>query len=282
MNEWSRMAPAKINITLDVLGLRPDGFHEVEMIMQTVELADRLSLDPGYRGGELLLTTDHPELTAGTDNLVLRAARALRLESGCNGGAKFHLEKRIPLAAGLAGGSADAAAALHLLNRYWDLNWPLSRLQELGGSLGSDIPFCLLGGTALATGRGEQVRPLPALTQFSLLLVKPDFGVSTPEVYQAFDRQDMTGPVYASRKFLTERGSSPASWFHNDLEPVTCLLYPQVQWLLQEVRNLGGTAVMSGSGPTVMGIFPDEEKLRRAAGELSVRYRDTFITRIRG
>jgi len=282
VNEWSRSAPAKINITLDVLGLRPDGFHEVEMVMQTVELADRLSLDPGYQGEDLLLTTDHPELSAGEDNLVIRAARLLRQQTGCTRGASLHLEKKIPLSAGLAGGSTDAAAALLLLNRYWETGWSLPRLMELGGSLGSDIPFCLLGGTALATGRGELVRPLPPLPLFPLLLVKPDFGVSTPEVYRAFDRQETIRPVYASRRFLEKRAPSPREWFHNDLEPVTCSLYPQVGRLLQEVRDLGGTAVMSGSGPTVMGIFSGEQELRRAAGELEARYRDTFVTRIRG
>ena len=212
---------AKINLGLDVLGLRPDKYHEVAMVMQTVSLSDTVTIT---EGPELEVTTDRPELEGGPSNLAYKAAVLMGEFARREPRVHIHIEKRIFLTAGLAGGSTDAAAVLRGLNRYWELGLPAEKLERLGAKLGSDVPFCVAGGTALATGRGEILTPLPDLPPLQLVLAKPQLEISTPWAYREFDKQknvihpDIDGMVQAVRA-----GDVPGVLrrLGNVLEPVT-------------------------------------------------------------
>ena len=199
-------APAKINLHLEVLGLRPDGFHELAMVMQTIDLADRLTLEC-LPQGELRLTLDSTTgaVPLGGDNLILRAAEALRLHVGRPQlGAAIHLCKRIPIGAGLAGGSSDAAAALRGLCALWQLSLATEVLEQLAASIGSDVPFCLRGGTQLCFGRGERLEPLPDLPPLGVLLLKdPGVSVATPWAYGLC--RERLGADYVSDEAAFER-----------------------------------------------------------------------------
>ena len=166
-------AYGKINLTLEVLGIRPDGYHEIKSIMQSVELHDTLTFE-SLEGSVIRLTGSDSRLKYDGSNLIIKAAEALRQAAGTCLGARIHLEKNIPIEAGMAGGSSDAAATLRGLNRLWNLGFSLEQLMEIGAAVGSDIPFCLIGGTAMVEGRGERVRPLAGPAPTTLLLVKPE------------------------------------------------------------------------------------------------------------
>ena len=182
MQSVQERAYAKINIGLDVLRRRPDGYHEVKMIMQTVDIYDDLLLEKTSAPG-IYLQTDNEELPTGQDNLICRAAALLMKEKGISEGVKITLTKRIPIAAGMAGGSSDAAAAMRGLNALFDMGCPVEELQRLGVKLGADIPYCIVGGTMLSEGIGEMLTPLPAPPDAHLLAAKPDINVSTAFVY---------------------------------------------------------------------------------------------------
>jgi 4-diphosphocytidyl-2-C-methyl-D-erythritol kinase len=255
-------AHAKINLTLDITGLRSDGYHEVEMIMQTVGLSDRLVFESHHKG--IFITCDTPGLPVGPENLVYKAALLLQEYTGQDKGAIVYLKKDIPLAAGLAGGSADAAAALKGLNNLWGLNLHFSELLALGERIGADVPFCLMGGTALARGKGEILLPLKPLPRFGVILVKPPFGVSTGCIYQQYDltgggvRPDTKGMLEAIED---ENLLIIGSLLSNVLEETTAYLYPQIDFLKQVLIREGAVgAAMSGSGPTYFGLFEDEVK----------------------
>ena len=273
MEEWKERACAKINLSIDVLGLRPDGYHEVEMVMQSVDLCDELALSR-RDDGALHLDCDPPVTGDAEDNLVVRAARLLQTRYDVPWGATLTLRKNIPVQAGLGGGSSDAAATLRGLNRLWELGLSLTQLEELGAELGSDVPYCVQGGTAFAYGRGEKLRSLPSFGTWNLLLIKPSFGLSTPEVYSEFDKREHTCK-YASRaiaRSLTQDGgditfSSLPDLLHNDLQTVSSTLRPEVGQLLLDLRNRGAVALMSGSGPTVLGFFAREEDRAKACEE---------------
>ncbi|WP_347489660.1 4-(cytidine 5'-diphospho)-2-C-methyl-D-erythritol kinase [Desulfoscipio sp. XC116] len=259
-------AYAKINLVLDVLGTRTDGYHELVTIMQTLELHDRLEFS---KAGAIKLVVEGADLSAGSDNLAFRAADLLRRRSGYAGGANIKLVKRIPLAAGLAGGSADAAAVLRGLNKLWGLGMEMEELADLGAAIGSDVPFCLQGGTALVRGRGERVDPLPGLPPLGAVLAKPPFGVSTARVYHRYD--DIVKPLHPDGQGMLRavRGSDVgrvAACLGNALEQVTVSMYPQIGEIKEIVAAAGALGVlMSGSGPTVFGLFDDEFAARRAA-----------------
>ncbi len=249
-------ARAKINLTLDVIGRRPDGYHDLASVMQEIELADTLVMEPAE---EISLVVDPPVVTAGADNLILRAARLLREYGRVREGAAIRLTKRIPVGAGLGGGSADAAAALQGLNELWGLGLEPGMLKELGAGLGSDIPFCLTGGTALVTGRGEVVEPLTPLPVMDLVLVRPPFKVSTAAIYRLWDERGLAGgAATAAMLEAVTRGDwrRVASCLANDLEAVTCNLHPEVFAIK---RGLAGAlaVLMSGSGPTVFSLWPE-------------------------
>lgn len=265
-------ARAKINLSLDILGLLPGGYHRLETVMQSLTLHDRLEFTAAEDG--IMVSCDSPEVPAGAGNLVYRAAVLMQQAGGTGLGVRINLHKEIPVAAGLAGGSADAAAALLGLNRLWDLNLPLSKLMELGARLGSDVPFCLEGGTVLARGRGEQLATLPALPSMGVVLVKPPLAVSTADVYRGYDRSPSVGERYTPALVQAiNRGDFPGICFAmgNALEGITNCMHPIISVLKESLRAAGATGVlMSGSGPTVFGLAQDSGTARRIAGRLRV------------
>jgi 4-diphosphocytidyl-2-C-methyl-D-erythritol kinase len=252
-------APAKLNLSLHVLGRRPDGYHELETVFERIDLADELVFEDAP---ELLLTCDDTTLSCGEDNLVLRAARALLAHSGQRRGARIALLKRIPIAAGLGGGSSDAASALRGLNTLWDLGLRAEALVALGAALGSDVPFFLQPGPfALGRGRGERCEPLAASATLWHVLVAPRERLSTREVY-AGARFDLTSPRPSSSMLVHAlcNGSlgELATGLWNDLEPEAIRRCPPCYRILTVLRDLGclGTLV-SGSGPSVFGLCRD-------------------------
>lgn len=260
---------AKINLYLDVIDRREDGFNNIETIFQTVSLSDRLTFAPA---DALTLDCDHAALAAEPDNLVLKAGRALLARAGIVRGAKITLEKRIPIAAGLAGGSGDAAAALAGLNALWGLGYDDATLAEIGATLGSDIPYCLRGGTALATGRGEAITPLPELPRTWLVLVHPPIGVSAAWVYRhpKLERSTETRVDGQTLQFTRAlkalaAGDLPAVIF-NRMEGVVFAEHPQFAAWKDRLLGLGCTAAaMSGSGSTLFGLCSGEAQARAVA-----------------
>lgn len=268
MEQITQKAFAKINIGLDVLHRRNDGYHEVRMIMQTVDICDDLFFEKTRQPG-IVLKTDHEELPVDGDNLICKAASLLFQEKGITEGVKITLAKRIPIAAGMAGGSSDAAAAMRGLNELFQMGYSLQELQELGVKLGADIPYCLIGGTMLSEGIGEILTPLPAPPDCFLVVAKPDINVSTGFVYGNLhadtltDHPDIDGMINALQtrdlKGITGR-------LGNVLETVTAREYPIIDELKGLLRGKGAeNALMSGSGPTVFGIFTDRSMAEAAA-----------------
>jgi 4-diphosphocytidyl-2-C-methyl-D-erythritol kinase len=263
-------ARAKINLTLDVLGKRPDGYHQVEMVMQTVSLADTITLEKTTE--EILVSCTHPEVPLNEGNLAFRAAMLLKQAVSYNGGVTIHIDKQIPIAAGLAGGSSNAATVLVGLNSLWDLKLSREHLMQIGSALGSDIPFCIMGGTALATGRGEKITSLKAAPELTLVLIKPNFGVATAQVYGNF-RQEQVANRPATQAMLKaiEAGDSEAivRLTANVLEAVTLKMHPEIGEIKARLAQAGAKGVlMSGSGPTVFGFVEHEEKGIEVAAQL--------------
>lgn len=268
IDKTTQRAYAKINIGLDVLRRRADGYHEVKMIMQTVDIYDELVLERRKQPG-IELRMDNSELPSGGDNLICRAADLLFREKEITGGVNISLTKRIPIAAGMAGGSADAAAALRGVNELFDLGYSLKELQALGVGLGADIPYCLAGGIMLSEGIGEILTPLPAPPAAHLVIAKPDINVSTAFVYGNLhaDRlawhPDIDGMIAALQKGDLDGITGRLG---NVLETVTVKAHPVIEQIKELLRKQGAeNALMSGSGPTVFGIFEEKETAARAA-----------------
>lgn len=283
MNQTKQRAYAKINLGLDVLRRRPDGYHEVKMVMQTVDIYDDLFLEKAEKPG-VELQIEGSELTAGKDNLICRAAELFMEEKGIAGGVKIRLVKRIPIAAGMAGGSSDAAATLRGMNELWETGCSAQELQKLGVRLGADIPYCVVGGTMLSEGIGEILTPLPAPPECVLLIAKPEISVSTKFVYENLhadtlkSHPDIDGMVEAIRRGqlegITER-------MGNVLETVTTKTYPVIEEIKTVMKEKGAeNALMSGSGPTVFGIFGQKEQAEAAAAILRERdlAKQVFVT----
>lgn len=277
------LAPAKINLSLDVLGKRADGYHEVEMVMQTINLCDQLRIDSDY-SGKIRLKCKHPFVPEGPENLVYKAARLLQ-DYSPQRGAVIEVTKQIPVAAGLGGGSSDAAAALKALNRLWELNLAQDELAGLALKLGADVPFFLQGGTALARGLGELLSPLPKPPGLWVVLYKPNLGVSTAEVYQGFrsqlirQRPDTTGLVAA---LASGNVQALAAAMENVLESVTFARYPLLKRLKQKAFELGATAaMMSGSGPTLFALVSDYRRAMAIYNGLKYRVEFVYVTTFR-
>jgi len=264
-------AHAKINLTLDVLYKRADGFHQVEMIMQAIELADILNLEETI-SGDISIASNMVHLPCDHRNLAYQAAMLIKKTCQVKKGVHVFLEKNIPMSAGLAGGSTDAAGVLLGLNRLWKLGLSLKELEFLGARLGSDVPFCLRGGTALATGRGELLAPLPPLPTCYVVLAKPRIGVSTAWVYGKYrDHELLNHPDTAGVQSALGRGDLPgvASRLSNVLESVTISEYPHIGKLKEWMIQYGAVAsLMSGSGPTVFGLVLDKRKAEYIADRL--------------
>ena len=277
-------APAKINLTLDVLHKRPDGFHEVEMIMTTVDLADQVWLN-SRDDGRIIIKSSEPYVPDDRRNLAYQAADLLKRIYSVKEGVEITLEKRIPVAAGLAGGSSDAAATLRGLNRLWKLGLSADKLAELGAQIGSDVSFCVYGGTALATGRGEVIKKLTPPPNCWVILAKPSISVSTADIYgnlavDSLHHPNTTGMIGALE---TANYESLCENLGNVLEPVTMALYPEVVVLKEQMKKFGADAVlMSGSGPTVYGLVKQESRVPRIYNGLKGFCREVYAIRMIG
>ena len=269
--ELSLRAYGKINLGLDVIRKRPDGYHEVKMVMQTVSLYDSLRLKKKEEPG-IEVRTNLPFLPTGPDNLVYRAAELLLKEFGIGEGLFIDLYKKIPVAAGMACGSSDAAAVLVGVNRLFKLRLSRIGLMERGVSLGADIPYCIMRGTALAEGIGEKLTKLPPMPDCAILLAKPPISVSTRFVYGNLRADSL--PWHPDIDGMTEalaEGSLSGitARLGNVLETVTIPAHPQIQKIKDVMSENGAeAALMSGSGPTVFGIFKDKETAGRAGRKL--------------
>ena len=286
-------APAKVNLHLEVLGLRSDGFHELAMVMQSIDLADRLHFTT-TADAQLTLACDDPSLSVADDNLVLRAAQLLRNRSGFSElGASIRLEKRIPIGAGLAGGSSDGAAALVGLNALWGLGHSPAELERLAAELGSDMPFCVAGGSQLCFGRGERLEPLPppAEAQAVLLVKDPRVSVSTPWAYKRCRERNADRYLVGELAFEQRREAlRQASWtqplrasapppLRNDLQAVVEPETAAVQVALRLLRSLEAplAVAMSGSGPSCFALFADQQGCQTAQAELSDRFAEAGL-----
>lgn len=263
----TRKAYAKINLSLDVTGRRPNGYHDVDMVMQAIGLHDVLTFEKSE--GEIQIQcTNQPALSCGEDNLIYKAVKKLQEKCGFSGGVKIQLEKNIPMAAGMAGGSTDCAATLLAVNELYELGLSIQELCEVGVTLGADVPYCILGGTARARGIGEILECKPCNVNPILVLVKPVEGVSTKVIYSALDAMEtIDHPDVEGMLQALEAGDlhEVAKLLGNVLQPVTELTQPVTKDLCAELVSLGATgAMMSGSGPTVFGLFESKELAEKA------------------
>lgn len=276
----SLSAHAKINWSLAVLGRRSDGYHLLDTVMQSIALSDTLTFAPS---DALSLSIDGPvALPDGGDNLVLRAAKLLQQACGVSAGASIGLTKRIPVGAGLGGGSADAAQTLVGLNRLWSLSLTEQELSAFALQLGADVPFCLRGGAARAQGIGEVLTPLPPLKMRHLVLVQPEKGLSTPSVFRCYDGQppaqnpDIEALIAA---LIGEDEGMLHLTMRNALQPAAILLQPGIRDCLDALLKQGAThAMMTGSGSAVFGLFPDSTSAAIAGERLRNRWDHTYAT----
>lgn len=277
-------APAKINLTLDVLHKRDDGYHEVEMIMTTIDLADRIHLHP-LKTDRIEVQVDNGLLPTDKKNLAFQAARILKDRCGIKSGVRIVIDKVIPVSAGLAGGSTDAAAVLRGLNRLWQLGLTLDELAEEGLKIGSDVPFCVYGGTAVARGRGEKLTFIDPPPKVYVLLAKPRQGVSTKDIYkllriEEMDHPDTKGMINA---IADQNYPGICSRLQNVMEPVTFELAPDVRKIKKRLQESGADGtVMSGSGPTVYSLIASDQKATKLYNTLRGFMDQVFLVRLIG
>lgn len=276
-----RTALAKVNLALDILGTRPDGYHDMRMVMQTISLCDTVTVEETAGGFEL--QTDGDFIPAGKKTLEQRAAEAFFQAAGqLAPGLRVTLKKVTPAYAGLGGGSADVAALLHILRDTYAPEMPTEELERIGFTVGSDMPFCIRGGTALAEGRGEVLTDLAPLPDCWFVLCKPDFGIPTPSLFALVDGGELTRrPDTVGMRLALEAGdlAGVAARLGNVFEEVLPEEYREVFRIKERLLELGAlNAVMSGSGPTVFGIFVKRETAQRAAAELKRTYQQTYLS----
>ena len=273
-------APAKVNMALDITGKRADGYHLMRMVNFTCDVADTLTFEAA---DDLTLSCNDPAVPVGDGNLILKAAGALKSVTGFNGGARISLIKRIPMQAGLAGGSADCAAALKGLNQLWQLGLSRDDLANIGLQLGADVPYCLDNRPALVEGIGEIITPLDPFPDYHVVIVKPDINVSTPAAFDAFDRaKDVSHPDIDGllSAIAGDARTDIAALAGDAFEPVIFRQYPSIQTVKEKLLAAGAAfALMSGSGSTVAGYFDDLEKAKAAANAFTSDDL-CFVTRI--
>lgn len=266
-NDISLKALAKINLGLDVVRRREDGYHEVRMIMQTIYLYDRLDIKRTKELG-IQIQTNLSFLPVNENNLIYKAAKLLMDEFSITDGVSVKLDKRIPVAAGMAGGSTDAAAMLIGVNRLFSLGLTKRQLMERGVQIGADVPYCIMRGTALAEGIGEALSPLPPMVKCPVLIAKPSISVSTKFVYQNLKLDDTTIHPDIDRLIDDIKAKNLydiAAHMGNVLETVTIPNYPVIDEIKKHMLSNGAVgAMMSGSGPTVFGLFDDEDTAKKA------------------
>ena len=274
-------AYAKINISLDVVGKRDDGYHLLKMIMQNIELYDEIELTKIDEG--IKITCNKVFVPTDERNLAYKAAKAFKDKYNIKQGVKIDIRKNIPVSAGLAGGSTDCAAVLRSMNKLFKVNAPMSELMEIGVKRGADVPYCLQGGTALCEGIGEEITKLPPFKNQIVVLVKPPFAVSTKDVYKAFDINKAiihpkTERIISAMKVYDL--NSVCSNMKNLLENVTLRKFPVINNIKCQMINYGAVGtMMSGSGPSVFAFFNDMYKAQLCFEEMKKKYKDVFITR---
>lgn len=277
-------APAKINLSLDVLYKRDDGYHEVKMVMTTIDLADHLHFTL-REDDHIFVESSSGIIPSDERNLAYKAASLLKMRYGVKQGCHIEIAKKIPVAAGLAGGSSDAAATLKGLNKLWQLDLSTKELVEIGADIGSDVAFCVYGGTALATGRGEKIQPLVSPAPAWVILAKPSIGVSTGEIYENLDVSSCHHPdVDAMVRAIEQQDyDRMCQQLGNSLEDVTLKRYPQVAKIKEKMTQLGADGVlMSGSGPTVFGLTRYESKVKRMVNGLRGFCKHVYAVRLLG
>lgn len=287
MKALTRKAYAKVNLVLDVLRKRPDGYHDVRMVMQNLNLHDVLTFRVSDAVAErrIMITSNRSDIPTDSRNLVYKAVDLMFDTYGINTGIEIHIEKHIPVEAGMAGGSTDCAAALHAVNEMFDLGADVQTLMELGVKLGADVPYCVLGQTALSEGIGELLTPVAPLPDCFVLVAKPPIRVSTGMVYNNLRldelkrHPDVDGMLTALK--AGDIGQVSAC-MENVLETVTVKLYPEIERLKDMMKEQGAkNAIMSGSGPTVFGIFTDEESAEQAGNYIRQQgmSQEVYVTR---
>lgn len=270
MKQITLTSPSKINLFLEVLGRRDDGYHEICSIVALTELSDTITLERRTSG--ITIVAGDPRVPPGSDNLCYRAADLLLRHSGTHGGVNIRIEKRIPVAGGMGGGSSNAAATLWGLNLLYDLGWPCEELIGLGSVLGSDVPLFFCREAAFIRGRGERVEELVSLTPQWLVIANPGIEISTASVYRRLRIPLTTETIGVTMQNLIASGQGEAALSHcfNRLEDVVLEVYPIVANLKQRLLLLGaGPVLVSGSGPTVFGVMREAEMARRAASSLA-------------
>lgn len=274
-------AYAKINISLDIIGKREDGYHLLKMIMQSIDLYDLITVDKSKSG--IYLSCNKSYIPTDDKNIAYRAAKLFMEEYNINGGVRININKNIPVAAGLAGGSTDGATVLRLMRDIYKPNILDSELERLAISIGADVPFCLNGGTVLCEGIGEIMTNIKTFKDKILIIVKPNFGVSTKETYRAFDLNKVA--KHPETEQLIEAIERDDLEFicdnmKNLLENVTLNKYPIIKQIKRELMTLGAKGtMMSGSGPTVFAFFDDMLQAQKAYDNLNITYKETFISR---
>lgn len=281
MNSISLKSRAKINLSIDVIGKREDGYHIVEMIMQTIDLYDDIKLKE-LEEDNITIKSECSYIPLNEDNIVYKAAKLIKEKMDIKKGIEIFIKKNIPVAAGMAGGSSNAAAVLVGLNELWELGLSKDELRDLGLKLGADVPFCIEGGTALAEGIGEKLTYIKGINKdVNILVCKPDIFVSTKEVYQSLDIKNIE--KRPDNKLLIEKLKnddivSVSNNMVNVLEEVTSKKYSDIKVIENIIAKNGAMGtMMSGSGPTVFGFFDNEEKARRARVELLENYSQVYV-----
>ncbi|WP_291632721.1 4-(cytidine 5'-diphospho)-2-C-methyl-D-erythritol kinase [Clostridium sp.] len=274
-------AYGKINISLDIVGKREDGYHLLKMIMQNVDLYDSMSFEKCNKG--INISCNKPYIPTDEKNLVYKAAKLFMDTYDINEGINIYLKKNIPVAAGMAGGSADAAAVFKTLKHVFRIDVDDNELMNLGVKIGADVPYCIVGGTALCEGIGEIITPLAPFKNHILVLVKPNFGVSTKEVYKNLDiskifkHPDTETLIKAIEQ---DKLKDVCSGMKNLLENVTLRKYPALKRIKEDMLKMGAMgAMMSGSGPTIFAFFDDMLKAQRCYDKFKIQYKEVYITR---
>lgn len=283
MNSIDLKSRAKINLSIDVLGKREDGYHIVEMIMQTIDLYDKLKITE-IEENTILIKSNSVDIPLNEDNIMYKAAKLLKSGFSIEKGVEISIEKNIPVAAGMAGGSSNGAAVLVGLNKLWNLGLSEEVLKEIGLKLGADVPFCITGGSALAQGIGEELTNIKGLPEdLNILVCKPDIFVSTKEVYQSLNmdkikrRPQNENLIEALEKedikFISQNMT-------NVLEEVTSLKYTEIRQIEDiMIKNKSLGSMMSGSGPTVFGLFDNKDCAIKAKEELLEKYNQVYLVK---
>ena len=281
MKEVKIKAPAKINLSLDIKGIRKDGYHDLEMIMQSISLYDIIYINKIDKG--IKLNTNDNTLPEGKSNLAYQAAKIILDKKGLNKGVEIFINKNIPIAAGLAGGSTDAAAVLKGINQLYQLKYNFQELKAMGREIGSDVPFCLRGGTALAVDRGDNIIQLPDISKENILIINPDIQVSTEKIYQKYDEVKYSLDIPTKKLVSLIKNRDNITWregWNNILEPVTMEMVDdikKIKHILKEKYNVS-LCLMTGSGPTVYALINNVDKARGIINDWPRNCDSLFLT----